>query len=316
MTVSKVVHEFHSRGVRCAAWLYLPQGREPFPCVVMASGFSGSRSGRLAAYAERFAEAGMAVYVFDYRGARDGTGEAPQRLSVRRQLADWHAAVETARRFDAVDADRIALWGSSFSAGHVLTIATRDPAVAAVVSQGPQLIDQVDRAHRPRPIDQLKLTAAGLRDGVGAVFRCRPYYIPVVGPPGTLAVLNASEREPGYRATAPTWDNRVAARIALPLPGNRPGGRVQRIHAPVLYCVAEHDPVTSAHAVDALAARMPRAEVRHYPVNHFGLESGETVDQLVADQLAFLSRELKPAATRIPAKPIIRPEQAARSRTA
>jgi dienelactone hydrolase len=314
VTVSKVVHEFHSRGVRCPAWLYLPQGREPFPCVVMASGFAGTRSGLLGAYAERFAEAGMAVYVFDYRGARDSNGEMRQRLSVRRQIVDWHAAIETARHLDAVDADRVALWGSSFSAGHVLTIAARDQAVAAVVSQGPHLIDAVGRAHRPRPIDQLKLTAAGLRDGVGAVFRCRPYYIPVVGPPGTLAVLNASEPEPGYRKVVPTWDNRVPARIALPLPGNRPGAQVQRIQAPVLYCVAEQDPVTSARKVDALAARMPKAEVRHYPVDHFDLEPGEIVDQLVADQLDFLSNALRPGTDTL-TEGIIRPARAARPRT-
>lgn len=293
MTVSKVVHEFHSRGTRCAAWLYLPQGPEPHPCVVMACGFAGTRR-RLSAYAERFAAAGMAVYVFEYRGARDRNGQSRQRLSIRRQLADWHAAVETARHLDAVDADRIALWGSSFSAGHVLTIAARDPAVAAVISQGPHLTGLAATVGpKGRCVDHWKLTAAGLRDGVNAVFRLRPYYIPVVGPPGTVAALTASESEPGYRPVAASWENRVAARVALPLPSNRPAGRVQRIQASVLYCVAEQDPVTPADAVDAVAERTPRGGVKHYPVTHFGVESGETFDRLVSDQVDFLHHALR-----------------------
>ena len=67
---------FDSGGEACAAWLYRPEGTgdSAAPCVVMAHGFGGVKEARLDAYAERFAAAGMAALVFDYRhfGARGG----------------------------------------------------------------------------------------------------------------------------------------------------------------------------------------------------------------------------------------------------
>jgi dienelactone hydrolase len=79
---------FESAGTRCAAWLYRPveSGGGPAPCVVLAHGFSGVRDQRLDAYAERFAQAGLAALVFDYRYFGDSDGEPRQLLDIRRQL--------------------------------------------------------------------------------------------------------------------------------------------------------------------------------------------------------------------------------------
>ena len=67
---------FDSGGQPCAATLYRPaKGDRLVPCVVMGHGTSGTRDLGLVAYAERFATAGLAVLVFDYRhfGASGGT---------------------------------------------------------------------------------------------------------------------------------------------------------------------------------------------------------------------------------------------------
>jgi cephalosporin-C deacetylase-like acetyl esterase len=63
---------FRSGGSDCAAWLYLPASRGPFPTIVMGHGLGGIRQMRLDAFAERFQAAGYACLVFDYRhfGAR------------------------------------------------------------------------------------------------------------------------------------------------------------------------------------------------------------------------------------------------------
>ena len=113
----------------------------------MAHGFSGVREQRLDAYAERFAQAGMAVLVFDYRHFGASEGEPRQLLSIARQLEDWRAAVAHARSLEGIDTKRIALWGSSFSGGHVIATAAKDPDVAAVVSQAPYT-DGFDRPAR------------------------------------------------------------------------------------------------------------------------------------------------------------------------
>src|SRR3954453_69051 len=100
--------DFTSDGARCAAWLYRPEGGGEAPCVVMAHGFSGVREQRLDAFAERFAAAGLAALVFDYRHFGASEGEPRQLLDIKRQLADWRAAVAYARSLDAIDPDRIA----------------------------------------------------------------------------------------------------------------------------------------------------------------------------------------------------------------
>ena len=118
----------------CAAWLYRPDGvAGPVPCVVMAHGFTATRGDRLPAYAERFAAAGLAVLLFDYRHFGDSTGAPRQLLDIGRQQADYRAAVAFARTLEGIDAQRIALFGTSFSGGHVVAVAAKDPSIAAVV---------------------------------------------------------------------------------------------------------------------------------------------------------------------------------------
>ena len=135
----------------------------------MAHGFSGVREQRLDAYAERFAQAGLAALVFDYRHFGASDGEPRQLLSIARQLEDWRAAIAHARSLDGIDPKRIALWGSSFSGGHVVATAAGDPKVAAVVSQAP-FTDGIDRPAREHARAQsARFTIAGLRDVVAAL---------------------------------------------------------------------------------------------------------------------------------------------------
>ena len=73
------------------------------------------REQRLDAFAERFAAAGLAALVFDYRHFGASEGEPRQLLDVKRQLTDWRSAVAYARGLAGVDGDRVAVWGTSFS---------------------------------------------------------------------------------------------------------------------------------------------------------------------------------------------------------
>jgi cephalosporin-C deacetylase-like acetyl esterase len=60
--VLRVDKQFSSSGERCEAWLYLPEGPGPHPCVVLAHGIGAIRQVRVGAYAERFTSAGYAVF--------------------------------------------------------------------------------------------------------------------------------------------------------------------------------------------------------------------------------------------------------------
>ena len=86
---------FSSGDAECAAWLYLPEGEEPRPVIVMAHGLGGIREMRLDAYAERFCEVGYACLVFDYRHFGASGGSPRQLLDVDRQLEDWAAAISS-----------------------------------------------------------------------------------------------------------------------------------------------------------------------------------------------------------------------------
>lgn len=295
MPPARTDSHFTSDGMECAAWLYLPDGDGPHPCVVMAHGFSAVREHRLDAYAERFAAAGMAVLVFDYRHFGASAGEPRQLLSIGRQLADWHAAVAHARNLPEVDARRVAVWGSSFSGGHVIAVAAADPAIAAVVSQAP-FTDGVSAIAAGGPKQALRLTGAGLRDALAMLLRREPAYLPAVGPPGSLAVMTAPEALPGFEALDPpggsTWQNRVAGRVALTVGGYRPYAKFRKLRQPVFVAVCERDATTPPGPAVKAAGRSPNAELVRYPIGHFEIYVDPQFETTVRDQTDFLTRNL------------------------
>jgi dienelactone hydrolase len=98
--------KFASGRDTCAASLYLPAAQGPSPVVVLAHGWTGVREQRLDAHAERFAAAGLAALVFDYRHFGASSGQPRQLLDIKRQLADWAAAVASVRARPELDRGR------------------------------------------------------------------------------------------------------------------------------------------------------------------------------------------------------------------
>ena len=285
---------FSSAGVRCEAWLYRPAAEGPVPIIVMAHGFSATRELRLDAYAERFCDAGIAALVFDYRHFGASAGEPRQLLEVSRQHADYHAALAYARSLDWVDHDRVALFGSSFSGGHVIAVAAQDGRVAAVVSQCP-FTDGLASLRALPPLATLRSSALAVTDGLAALRGAEPRYVPAVGPPGSVAVMSTPDAEPGFLAIVPAetaWENRVAARILFAVPRYRPGLDAAKLSCPILFCVCEGDSVAPAARTITLAKAAPRGEIRHYPTGHFDVYLGAWFERAVADQLEFLQRTL------------------------
>ncbi len=286
---------FRSGGMDCAAYLYRPADAiDDVPCVVMAHGLTATRDDRLPAYAERFLAAGCAVLLFDYRHFGASGGQPRQLLDIRRQQADYRAAIEYARSLDWIDPSRIVLWGSSFSGGHVIAVAATDSRVAAVISQAP-FVDGLSSTAQMPPVTALRLAAAGLRDAVGAAFKQPPRLLPAVGTRGDVAAMPDPEAEAGYRAiVAPgsLWRNEFAARLMLTLPAYRPGKRTERLGMPLLVCVADNDRTTPPGPAVRAAQRAPRGELRRYPVSHFEIYLGDTFEQVVTDQVNFLGQHV------------------------
>lgn len=284
-----------------AGWLFRPEDgpRRPqavgaTPCVVLAHGWSGVREQRLDAYAERFAAAGLAALVFDYRHFGASDGEPRQLLDISRQLEDWRAALGFARGLPGIDPERIALWGTSFSGGHVVTTAAADHGVAAVVAQCP-FMDGLRNLPRLGAALSARLTAAGLRDQAGALLGRPPHVIPSVGPPGSLAVMTSPDAEPGFRAIDPaesTWRNEVAARVALRVATYRPLRHARNVTCPLLVVACAQDAVTPPEYAREAAEAAPHGELISYACGHFDVYRGEWFERAVGDQTAFLTRHL------------------------
>jgi pimeloyl-ACP methyl ester carboxylesterase len=279
-----------SHGEQLAAYLYRPESAQgDVPCVVMAHGFSATRDDGLPPYAEAFRDAGFAVVLFDYRHFGASTGEPRQLLDIGRQHDDYRAVVAWARRLDGIDPDRIILWGSSFSGGHVLAVAAGDPRIAAVISQAP-FTDAIPTLMHVPLKNVVRLGAAGLWDQLGGWRGRQPHLAPAVGDPGTFAAMTEADAKPGFEAIVPPeslWRNEFAARLMLRFPFYRPGLKTSRLTMPLLVCVCENDTTTPPASTIKAANRAPRGELRRYPYGHFDVYNDP---QVKADQVAFLRR--------------------------
>jgi uncharacterized protein len=293
---------FFSRTDACCGWLRRPAAQNQVqegkaPCVILAHGFGGTMDAGLLPYAERFAEQGYYSLLFDYRHFGQSEGTPRQWVSIRRQLQDWTAAISYARSRAEIDPDRIVLWGSSFSGGHVVPVAVADGRVAGVVAQCPMMdgVAALGQLFRYAGAGHLfRLSVKGLQDRLCALLGMAPVMLPIVAPPGALAVMSTEDAEPGYRAIAPAdWRNEVCARIVLSVGGYRPGRAAGKLPCPVLIQICDRDLVAPPAAAVAAARKAgTRATVKHYPIGHFDIYVGAAWERSVGDQGWFLTQVL------------------------
>ncbi len=285
-----------------AGWLYRPENRDlatssGTPVIVMAHGLGAVKEMRLDAYAERFAAAGVAALVFDYRYFGASSGEPRQLLSVRRQHEDYAAALTYVRRLGDIDSRRIALFGSSFSGGHVLAVAKQDPWVAAVISQCP-FTDGLASALALGPVSSAKIAGPALADEAARLLGRPRVRVPLAGEPGTGALMTAPDVVSGFSALLPegfVHDGTVAGQIGTRIGLYYPGRAAKDLKMPVLFALCDKDTVAPVKRSAHYAAKAVRGEIKHYPVGHFDIYLGEPFEVAVADQVDFLRRHLAPA---------------------
>ncbi len=123
--------------VQLVGRIYLPDGAGPHPAVVMSHGFSALMDMGLTPYAKAFQSAGLACLVYDHRNFGDSGGEIRQEVDPWQQIRDMREVVSHARVQESLDTNRIGLWGTSYSGGHVLIIGAVDRRISCVVSQVP-----------------------------------------------------------------------------------------------------------------------------------------------------------------------------------
>jgi pimeloyl-ACP methyl ester carboxylesterase len=287
---------FFSGGTDCAGWHYPGTNGA---CVIMAAGGAVDKEPGTDPFARRFHDAGFTVLAFDYRQLGESGGQPRQVIRMKKQLADWQAAIAFAATLPGVDPARIAIWGFSLSGGHVFTVAARHPDLAAAIAQTP-LADgpaaSREAARHQKPFAMLRMTGRGLLDALGGLVGRPPLLVPLAGRPGTVAMLTTPDSLDGNRALNPDdrypdWQQEVAARSALSIGLYRPGRDASRVGCPLLVLVCDQDQTALAEPAVTAASRASRGEVFRMPGGHYEPFLGGH-QQAVDAESAFLRRHL------------------------
>lgn len=231
-------------GVTLRGWHYLPDTRKgPVPTVVMAHGFSGTKEIFLDRYAALFAQSGIATLLYDHRNFGASDGQPRQEIDPWQQIQGYRDAISFVQTLPETDAERIGIFGSSYSGGHVLAVAAMDRRVKCAVSQVP-LVDGPRNAQRLIPAPQMK----GMRAMFEADRRARyggapPERLPVTAPDGQPCALPG---EDGYeffvKVAAPyakTWINEVTLRSVEMFTEYNPGAYLELISPTPLLMIVE-----------------------------------------------------------------------------
>lgn len=210
--------EFDAEGVTLRGWFYPADGPGASAAtVVLAHGFSAVKEMYLDDYAAVFAAAGLNALVFDNRNFGASDGEPRQEIDPWAQVRDYRHAITYATTLPEVDSNRIGIWGSSYSGGHVLVVAAVDRRVKAVVSQVP-MVSGHDNVRALVRADFI----AGFREMFDADRLARfqgqpPAMVPVVAEdplaPSALPTADSWQwfTETGH-SRAPSWKNECTLR--------------------------------------------------------------------------------------------------------
>ena len=269
--------EFDAGGVTLRGWLYTPDGADgAVPTVVMAHGFSAVKEMYLDRFAEAFAEAGLGALVFDHRNFGASDGEPRQEIDPWQQVKDYRDAITYACTRPEVDAERIGIWGTSYSGGHVLVVGANDRRVKCVACQVP-LISGHRNARRIVRADFIAVVGQMFDDDrAGRYAGNPPAMIPVVdADPMAPSALPTPDSYTWFTETgnsrAPAWRNEVTLRSVEMFWEYEPGAYIEWISpTPLLMVVAAGDHLTvSDLALEAYErAREPKRLVV-LPSGHF-----------------------------------------------
>jgi uncharacterized protein len=298
--------EFDAEGTTLRGWLYTPDaGDPPHPIVVMAHGYSAVKEMYLDRFAGAFAGVGLASLVFDNRCFGASDGEPRQEIDPWAQVRDYRHAVTHARTRPEIDRERVGIWGSSYSGGHVLVVGAIDRRVRCVVAQVP-LISGWRLAQRLIRADLIAPTREQFDADREARFAGQP--------PAMLAVVSDDPAVPcglptadSYqwftetgRTRAPAWRNETTLRTVEMFTEYEPGVYIDRIApTPLLMVVAARDHLTVVdQALEAYQRALEPKALELLPGGHFEAYTGSGFDQASAAASAWFTRHLAPSRTR------------------
>ena len=277
-----------------AADFYRPKNIKKPAVIIMAHGFAGLRQFKLIQYAQRFAQAGYAVVLFDYRFWGGSTGQPREMVSIAYQLEDWKTVINHVAAKKNVDARKIVLWGTSLSGGYVLSLASELKNIQAVMAQVP-FVDGAESA-KIYPLHQLpKALKLSSQDYMSAKVGLVGKTLPVVHP-FELCFLPGKDSYNGYMSIVNPdyfWSGEVPARAFFNVIRYRPIQTVRNINVPVLLIAAQKDgliPIESSRETATNIA--PFVQYHEWNMAHFDIYHGQWREKAILTQLAFLHQHI------------------------
>ena len=288
--------EFNAEGIILRGWLYQPlTERSKKPAIVMTHGFNCIKELYLDKYAEVFAQAGYVVLVYDNRNLGASDGDIRQELDPWQQVRDYRHAISFVQTLDYVDKDKIGIWGTSYSGGHVLVVAALDKRVKCVVSQVPTISGWQTTLRRIQPGQLTKLQQEFIQDRLERFQAKPPKMVAMISEPhgSNMAShasqdawefftgLNAGEKD---KWRFKNWRNEITLRSLEMYSEYEPAQYIARIApTPLLMIVGNCDVVTPTDL--ALAAFNRANEIKKLFLFEGGHFSGY-VEQFTATSQA------------------------------
>jgi fermentation-respiration switch protein FrsA (DUF1100 family) len=126
-------------GTTLRGWHLPPPDSGPAPVIVISHGFGAVKELYLDVVGDGLNAAGFGCLVYDHRCVGASDGEPRGELDPFLQVADHRDAITFAQQLPGADPDRVGIWGTSYSGGHVLVVGATDRRVGCVVSQVPTI---------------------------------------------------------------------------------------------------------------------------------------------------------------------------------
>ncbi|KIW22531.1 uncharacterized protein PV07_12409 [Cladophialophora immunda] len=292
-------------GVTLRGWLYTPSVPAPssgLPCIVMCHGFGAVKEMGIDAFAERFTTSiPVCALVYDNRNLGASDGLPRQEIIPALQCSDYSDAITYAQSRPEVDPRRVAIWGTSYSGAHVLSVAAVDRRVKAVISQV-MVADGWANFHRLVRNDLVKDMEAMFEKGEQG--RARGEL------PMTIQSVSANpEKELCVLPTPDSWEyvstwikklpgvnakNEVTVRSMEAFRAYNASGYIHHISpTPLLMVVADKDELTPTDiAIEAYSRAREPKQFHLFPGGHYAGYFGEAFDKSTAVQIEFWKKWL------------------------